>query len=484
MSFCSFSKENLTSGKTVVDNLFITNYLSDLSPEAVKVYLYGLYLCQSSDDTYNLEYCANYLGYTESDLKNYFKYLEEYGLLRVLSQDPFTVSYVPLNDLSAKYRRFKPEKYADFSKAAQLIITDRMISTTEYGEYFNLLESSSLRQESLIMIMKYCADLKGADISYKYILAVARSFISKNIFTPEQVEKELSGYYTLTKELSEVLRSMKITRNADVEDIQLYKKWTDEYNFEQNFILSIIKIAKIKNIKNLDKAIEELYAAKCFTEAEAKDFYETKQKRKDLSVKICKALGLYIEDQDAVIFNYLSPWLSYGYDSETLLFIANHSFRHNKRTLEQMNETVNKLMKLGLITMSSIVQYEKDYKETNEFISGILSVLGINRRPTDWDRSNLKIWRNEWQFSDELIKEAAVRAAGASNPIPYMNAVLSNWKSKNAYSIDEINAIPARVESKQKTPKTATHFDYERKYTQEELNSFISDLDDIDLNKI
>ena len=42
MSFCSFSKEYLSSGKTIIDNSFIVNYLPELDSNALKVYLYGL----------------------------------------------------------------------------------------------------------------------------------------------------------------------------------------------------------------------------------------------------------------------------------------------------------------------------------------------------------------------------------------------------------------------------------------------------------
>ena len=39
MSFCNYSKEYLASGKTMIDNIFITNYLPDLDADALKVYL-------------------------------------------------------------------------------------------------------------------------------------------------------------------------------------------------------------------------------------------------------------------------------------------------------------------------------------------------------------------------------------------------------------------------------------------------------------
>ena len=56
----------------------------------------------------------------------------------------------------------------------QLVISERMISVSEFNEYFNLLESTAIKPEALIMIAKYCVDLKGANIGVKYIITVAK----------------------------------------------------------------------------------------------------------------------------------------------------------------------------------------------------------------------------------------------------------------------------------------------------------------------
>lgn len=50
MGFCSFTKEAATNSSTVIDNKFIASYLPEATGNAVKVYLYGLFLCQSSDE--------------------------------------------------------------------------------------------------------------------------------------------------------------------------------------------------------------------------------------------------------------------------------------------------------------------------------------------------------------------------------------------------------------------------------------------------
>ncbi|MBO5850836.1 MAG: DnaD domain protein [Clostridia bacterium] len=478
MSFCNFSKENTNSGKILLDNLFVSNYLPELNEEAVKVYLYGLYLCQNSSLDFDVTKMASTLSLSVDQVKDNFKYLEEYGLVLIVSKNPFTVNFIPVNDSGVKYKRYKPEKYEDLSKALQVIISERMISTTEYSEYFNLLETTPLKPEAFLMIVKYCTDLKGADISYKYIVTVVKDFVNRNITTEDLVEKELSNYNALTKEIGELFRTLKITRKQEVEDIQFYKKWCQKYSFEHEIILFTAKQSKIKNLKTLDKTFDELYASKCFTEEDVSNFLKTKQEKVEICINVCKALGIYVEIYDTVITNYVSPWLSMGYDHKTLVFIANYCFKSNRRTLEQMNATVNNLMKLGYVTLDNIVAYINEFNSTDKFIYKILEYLGLSRKPNGWDRENVKTWRRDWNFSDDVILEASKRASGSTNPIPYMNAILSNWKNNGAFTLEQVSKINPPT-SKNNKPGDKKHFENEREYTSEELDKLLDSVDDI-----
>ncbi|MBR3804506.1 MAG: DnaD domain protein [Clostridia bacterium] len=474
MSFCTFSKENSKSGKTILDNQFIQNYLPDAPDQAVKVYLYGLYLCQNSEFSLDLPAFSEVLNLEQSEVIDCFKYWDEYGVLSIVSETPFAVHYYPLNESTSKYRRFNPEKYEEFSKSVQSIITGRMISVTEYNEYFNLMENTSLKPDALLIIIKYCAGLKGDNIGYKYILSVTKDFISRGITTVELINDELNGYFVSSGELSEVLKALKTTKMPEIEDMQLYKHWTEKLDYEHSFILEIIKTTKCKTIKKLDKTIEELYSNKIFTIEDAKSYFATKKELFDLCLEISKKLGLYIEVLDNVLATYVSPWRAMGFDGNTLLFIADYCFRKNKRTFELMNETVLKLYKLGLITVQSITLYIERHNKNDEFIEKFLSYAGASRKPNAWDRENLENWRN-WNFTDDMILEAAKRSAHTANPIAYMNSVLSNWKSANIFTVKEIESQP--VQTKQSPSKTV-HFENERKYTQSNLDDLLKRFED------
>lgn len=470
MSFCSFSKENSSSGKTFIDNQFINNYLSDAPENAVRVYLYGLFACQNELSSDNVKSFAEFLNLEESEVIDCFKYWDDFGVLSIISNEPFTVKYYPVNESTSKYRKFNPEKYEDFSKSIQSVITDRMISVNEYNEYFQLMESTSLKPQAFLMIIQYCANLKGANVGYKYIIAVAKDFIARGIITPDLIESEIDGYIFASNEITSVFKALKSTKMPEIEDMQAYKYWTEKLGFEHEFILQVIKHSKVKNIKKLSNLIEELYSNKCFTESDAKAYFIHKNELYNLAIEVTKKLGIYIEVLDNVLSSYLSPWLSKGFDKDTILFIADYCFKKNKRTLELMDETVSKLYKLGLITIQSITLYIENFNKNDKFIEKMLDFAGVNRKPNNWDRENLENWRS-WNFTDEMIIEAAKRSSHTSNPITYMNSILSNWKSQNIFELDKIPT------NKQKGAQTQ-HFENERKYSQNELDSLFSSFDD------
>ena len=97
---CSFSKEFSTSSYVNVENGFILEYMSEASGDAVKVYLYGLYLCFNPQFDKNLSDIAESLNLSEDTVKDCFIYWEEFGLLSVVSKEPFTVKYLPVKAAS------------------------------------------------------------------------------------------------------------------------------------------------------------------------------------------------------------------------------------------------------------------------------------------------------------------------------------------------------------------------------------------------
>ena len=436
---CSYAKEFSTAGFTDIENAFICEYLPVSSGDAVKVYLYGLFLCQNPKLDQSISEIASTLNMSEQEILNCFEYWEDFGLIQILSKDPYTVQYQPIHtSISGKPKKIKAEKYTEFSKSIQAILPDRMISTNEYTEYFSIMETYSIKPDAMLMIVKYCAVRKGTDIGYRYISKVAKDFGSRGLNTVEKVEKELSSYTLRTGFIERILKSMGLRRQPEIEDITYLNKWTNELNFEEENIVFAASKLKKGSIAKLDEFLMELYSMKSFSKSEIALFMDRKKEVYDLTIKINKALSVYVEVIDTVVDNYTNKWLSYGFDEQTLLFIANHCFKTEKNTLRDMDELLEQLRNKGFIDLSSINDYFTQIHKDNEFLSKMLITAGVNRRPTPWDRENLAMWHS-WNFDDEMILKAASLSAGKSQPTAYMNGILSNWKNNQVFTVNDID---------------------------------------------
>ena len=440
---CSYSKEFSASAYTDVENMFIYEYLPLASGDAVKVYLYGLFLCQNKEFDQPPEKIAETLKMSEAQVRDCFYFWEEFGLVNVVSKEPLSVQYLPVRSAGGgKPRKYKAEKYSDFTKGVQAILPERMISTNEYTEYFSIMETFGIKPDAMLMIVKYCADRKGKDIGYRYISKVAKDFGIRGIVTVEAVEKELSAYILRTSEIEKILKALSLRRAPEIEDSSLFRKWTQELGFEPESIVFAASKMKKGGMEKLDEFLLELYSMKSFSKEEIAAFVNSRQQIYDLAVKINRALSVYTDVIDTVVETYTKKWLSYGFTDETLLFIASECFKNGKNTLQYMDELTEQLHSRGFIALSSVGDYFENIKNTDKFIASFLLLAGVNRRPNSWDRENMATWKS-WNFSEEMILEAARLSAGKSSPIAYMNGILSNWKNKGIFNTADISDPPS-----------------------------------------
>ena len=164
MSFCSYSSQTHSGSFLVIENTFINDYLPYAPDACVKVYLYGLSLCTNPNSVENsVENICHVLNLTIKEVKDIFEYWQGEGLVQLLesgSGDKLEVKYLPVSKRAGS-SKIRKDKYTRFDGKMQSIIDGRMITPTEYNEYYTLIESMHLDEEALIEIASYCVKLKG-----------------------------------------------------------------------------------------------------------------------------------------------------------------------------------------------------------------------------------------------------------------------------------------------------------------------------------
>lgn len=485
MAFCSYSAQLIVENKTTVDNLFISSYMPYASGECVKVYLYGLLLCNDSLESRNtLEEFSKALNLPVQDIESAFLYWQEQGLVQILDTIPKQIKYLPVKNANIKLSKLKDDKYSSFNLQAQEIITERMIMPNEYYEYYVTMESLHIEQTAMLMIMKYCTDLKGGNVGYPYILTVAKNWAREGYTTAEKINEKLIDYEKTNEELALILKAMQIKRKLDPSERDLYAKWQN-MGFDTGTIIFVVKQQKkLKNSVNfayLDVLLEKYYSMKLFTSLEIDEYEKQKQQLFGLAKTICKNLGLYYANVEPVVETYIVNWKNLGYDDTTLETISNYCFKSSIRTLEYMNIQIQKFYKLGIVSVDSLNEYLNQIIMQDDEIKQIIEKLGQTRNVNNFDRECYDNWKNNWQMPTELIYFATTYANGKPQPMKYMNKILSTWHTKNITNIEDAKKCEDMPETTKQT-QNKTQKDYkERSYTKEEISSLFTSLEEIDI---
>ncbi len=477
MAFCKFSIDMLASNTTNVDNIFINNYLPYADANFVKVYLYGLYKCQDAGATDNtLENFAREINMDVKQVEEAFTFWQEQGLVQILNVIPFEVRFLPISDVINNTKKYNAKKYESFNAQAQEILCGRMITPNEYREYYDIIERFHVEKEALLMIIKYCASVKGDNVGYAYITTVAKDWANQKITTAKQVEERLVEFENLQSGVEYICKLIGMRKIPGIEERNLYKKWTDE-GFDEQVLTFVAKKLKGKHFGVMDVVLDKYYSQKLFNVNDIELYEQEKKTLNSIARKIVKNLGLYYEDVEPVVEQYIFPWINMGFDENMLNEISNFCFKTNERTLERMDIILNKFQKLGVLSQESLAQYFNEVLSVDKKIKEILQSIGLSRNPNQYDREKYKVWKNVWNMPDDVIEYACTQALGKEQPMQYLSSILSNLHDKNIRTLEDTKHSFEIVKPKSQK----ANFSSGHSYTKEEMNSLFQSIEEIEI---
>ncbi len=443
MAFCSFSKDT-DNAYTVVENKFITKYLPEADGFAVKVYLYGLYLCENTGTDFSAESMAEVLKTTPEEIENAFAFWEDYDLVEILAKTPLTVQYLPVRSAVGRPKKVRYEQYTDFNKELQRKMqkVGKFISSGDYLKYMHFLEENNIQPQAFLLIAEYCINKQGEAVSPSYIFNKARKLIRNGLTTYEQVEKELSSYNAHEGDLLAIFNALSLYQaTPDETDYALYAKWTEKLGFSQKGILIAAKKLKKGGMTALDLSLDELFAKGKLEPTEIETYLNDRELLANLTFRIGRKLGAKVQNPAPFIDEYVEKWYTYGYEESSLLDLALFCMKTAQGDFESLNNLVRKLFSDGIVSVDGVKLYLKEKNDELKLFAKIQEHCGALRKNAT-NLSLLHTWR-DWKFNDEMIVEAAKRSASSANPIPYMNKILADWKQASVYALDEIPTAPA-----------------------------------------
>ncbi len=440
MSFSNFSKSFTANMFTSVENQFITKYLPQADGDAVRVYLYGLYLCQCAED-FDAASTAKLLCLPLEKLIEIYDFWEECDLVHILSRDPLFVEYLPVNASIGKPKPVKAEKYAAFNRELYKLLQK---SGTEFKPYemqkiLEFLENNPMEQQAFLLVAEYCAKKDGDKLSCSHILNKAAKMCRERKYTLEQAERELADFNDHERDLSKIFSCLGIYRKVQESDYEFLDKWLNA-GIEAGAIISCAKSLKKGTLSTLGALLEELAEKNIFKAKDAEAYLVKREGLTAIVYAVAKRLGVKVQNPRPYAEEYAEKWLERGYDASSLSLIASFSMKLGYG-FGEMDALVDTLYHGGIVDEESVKTYcsarDKDFR----LLQSLQTECGVLKK-TQSALDMVAAWKS-WNFSDAMIKEAAKRSANASAPLPYMNKLLSEWKSKGIFTPATIPESPA-----------------------------------------
>lgn len=439
MAFCSFSKDCDGNSYVTVENKFITKYLPEADGFAVKVYLYGLFLCKNADSDFGLSSMAEVLKCSKEKIAEAFEFWQDYDLVEILSKEPFAVQYLPVKSAVGRPKKVRYEQYADFNKELQRKMqkVGKFVSSGDYVKYMRFLEENPMQPQALLLIAEYCINKQGEAVSPSYIFNKAKKLLRGGCTTYEQVERELSNYNAHEGDLLAVFAALGTFKSLpDDNDYSAYRKWTETLGFTREGVIAVAKRLKRGNMSTLEMALEELYEKGKTETKEVEGYLTEREFLANLTFRLGRKLGVKVSNPATYIEEYVEKWCTYGFEDGSLLDIALFCLKTDRGGFEGMNGVVEKLFAAGVVAKESVKEFLKEKNDELKLFARIQEVCGSVRRNAT-NLSMIRTWRS-WRFGDEMILEAAKRSCTSASPIPYMNKILSDWKRQEIFEVKEI----------------------------------------------
>ncbi len=261
--------------QTLLDNIFIEQYMPKANGEFVKVYLYLLRLAQSGQMV-TTSALADLLGCTDNDVLRAIKYWESVGLLSCLRDKKGALSALTLCTCTAA----KPQETAQAAPAlsaedllgiapdapkrqGQRITADRKaqlrsqkdfqplvfigeqyfkrpLTRTEVDTLIYFYDTLHFSADLIEYLLEYCAGKGKTGVSY--METVAQSWYEKKITTPTQAREDSRLY---NKDYYEIFRAMGISgRSPSSVELQYMDRWIEDYGLS----MDMIKLACSKTV--------------------------------------------------------------------------------------------------------------------------------------------------------------------------------------------------------------------------------------------
>ena len=292
-----FEKQNnsLLFSTTIIPDAFFTEYFTQASGSAIKVYLYLYFLAKYGKDI-KINDLAKSLNLPLKDIQDSIKYWESIGLL-IRKNSGYEFANMQELELYKLYNpkiTQSPEKILSTernqyrAKAIENINNEffqGVMSPSWYGDIDLWFSKYSFDEEVMIALFRYCFNRSA--LHRNYIQAVAEAWSKNNIKTYSDIDKYYEKQEALAKIEKSISKKLGLTRQLSQYEEAYIEKWVNDFGYNMNIIEIALKKTTSKvnpSFDYIDKIITDWHDRNLKTPDSINKFLQD-MKQKNKSIK-------------------------------------------------------------------------------------------------------------------------------------------------------------------------------------------------------
>lgn len=482
----SLNNEWLALGSTSISNTFILDFLPVAKGDYIKVYLYGLMYAYNSNNEISLSMFAKELGMVEEEVLQAFQYWERRKLVVRLQDNPVKYEYIPVSVAAANriaenydeaYIRFSDSLYSQFGER-------RKLHGNETKTAFEWIEELNIPQEVIMMLIQHMIANHGVNFNFNKAQKEAIKLKENKILNVELAETYFSRSASSLKGAKQILRRFGKYRNPTEDELQLYLKWTQTWNLNQDAIIAACKETTKgdASFAYLDAILNSILkrGKNIQTEQDVLNYLENAEKESELIREILRELGMSSAKRNVTkgvkeLYKELS-----SKSSHELIKYAASIVGAKGGKLDALAEQLNFWNSKEINTVDQAKDYISDINSADKTLKKIYDTLGVNMVPNSKDRKQIETWVQKYNFNNDMLIKCAEFAKGKNSPFAYMQRIFERWFEigiKTPKQVDEAFEFYKNTKSKSKTKIVNEQKYSQRTYDDNDYNIWKPDFD-------
>lgn len=262
------SDKSLIFSETPIPDVFFTEYLSQASGNAIKVYLYMYFISKYNKDI-KLNDLSKKLEMPLKDIQDALKYWEDHDLLlkknqgyilRSIQEIELNKVYKPKVSLSSEDIA-KVQNNEKRAKAIETINNDffqGVMSPSWYGDIDLWFNKYGFDEEVMISLFSYCYERSA--LHHSYVETVAQAWNKAHVKTFDDLDAYSQKQEEYKKIQKQITKKLGIKRNLTEYEDAFIEKWFVSYNYDLPIIDIAMKKASLNgaiNFTYIDKIVSD-----------------------------------------------------------------------------------------------------------------------------------------------------------------------------------------------------------------------------------